>query len=141
MATDHAPGSRARLTKALETLTQESPPPKPSITVAELCRLTGVSRNALYRYHPSILEAIRKHQRAHSASPSKLRAATERYRLTNIHLREDLAKLGALVDHYYTAYRETATLLERRDRELAALRGKLHSRPALLLSASHAAPP
>jgi len=68
------------------------------------------------------------------------RAAAERSRLTNIGLREDLAKLAALVDHYYMAYRETTTLLERRDRELAALCSKFHSRPALLQSASQPAP-
>lgn len=126
---------RLRLTKALETLTQESRRSRPIVKVTELCRLADVSRNALYRYHPAILAAIRKHQSAHTATRSSYRAAAERTRLANIDLREDLAKLAALVDHYYMAYRETATLLERRDRELAELRGKLHSRSALLVSA------
>ncbi len=56
-------------------------------------------------------------------------------RAENIGLRADIAKLAALVDHYYAAYLETASLLERRDRELAELRNKLKSRPALLPSA------
>jgi hypothetical protein len=56
-------------------------------------------------------------------------------RAENIGLRADIGKLSALVDHYYAAYRETASLLERRDRELAELRNKLKSCPALLPSA------
>lgn len=53
-------------------------------------------------------------------------------RAENIGLRADIAKLAALVDHYFAAYRETPSLLERRDRELAELRNKLKLRPALL---------
>jgi hypothetical protein len=56
-------------------------------------------------------------------------------RAENIGLRAYIAKLTALVDHYYAAYRETASLLERRDRELAEARNKLKLRPALLPSA------
>jgi hypothetical protein len=58
-----------------------------------------------------------------------------RRRAENIGLHADIAKLAALVDHYYAVYRDTASLLERRDRELSELRGKLESRPALLPSA------
>jgi hypothetical protein len=58
-----------------------------------------------------------------------------RRRAENIGLRADIAKLAAIVDHYYAAYRETASLLERRDRELAQLRSKLHLKPALLTAA------
>ncbi len=126
---------RLRLMKALETLTQEGQRSRSIVTVTELCRLADVSRNALYRYYPAILASIRKHQSTHAAARSRYRAAAGRTRRANIDLREDLAKLAALVDHYYTAYRETATLVERQDRELAELRGKLHSRPALLVSA------
>jgi hypothetical protein len=55
-------------------------------------------------------------------------------RAENIGLRADIGKLAALVDHYYAAYRETASVLERRDRELAELRGKILARPALFTS-------
>ena|ERR1700676_5348894 len=127
--------ARVRLTKALEILTRAPRRSRPIVTVTELCRLADVSRNALYRYHPAILEAIRQHQRAHTATRSRHRAAAERTRRIIIDLREDLAQLAALVDHYYAAYRDTVTLLERRDRELAELRGKLRSRPAVLVSA------
>jgi AcrR family transcriptional regulator len=126
---------RLRLTKALEAMTQEAGPSRPIGTIAQLCRLADVSRNALYRYHPEILAAVRKHQSTHTAARSRYRKAAERTRRVNIDLREEVAKLAALVDHYYTAYRATAIVLERRDRELAELRGNLHSRPALLVSA------
>jgi hypothetical protein len=36
-------------------------------------------------------------------------------------LREQVVKLAALVDHYYAAWQENRTLLERRERELAEL--------------------
>jgi hypothetical protein len=56
-------------------------------------------------------------------------------RAENIALRADIGKLAALVDHYYAAYRETANVLERRERELAELRNKFQMKPVLLPSA------
>jgi hypothetical protein len=53
-------------------------------------------------------------------------------RRENAQLREQLAKLAALVDHYYGAHRETQGLLERREREIAELRRKLDCTPAPL---------
>jgi len=53
-------------------------------------------------------------------------------RRENAQLRERLAKLAALVDHYYGAYRENHSLLERRERELAELRRRVDSRPVPL---------
>jgi alkylhydroperoxidase family enzyme len=44
-------------------------------------------------------------------------------------LRERQAKLAALVDHYFGAYREATSLLERRDRELAQVRRLLQAKP------------
>lgn len=126
--------AQARLTKALETLTR--PDHGAPATVTELCRLADVSRNSLYRYHSPILKTLREHQR-HGAkfAQAKARKSAVRRRAENIALREDVAKLAPLVDHYYAAYRETSALLERRDRELAELRVTLQSRPALLPSA------
>jgi hypothetical protein len=43
-------------------------------------------------------------------------------RRQNRDLREHVAKLAALVDHYFTAWQEARLQLERRDRELAELR-------------------
>ncbi len=53
-------------------------------------------------------------------------------RRENAQLREQLAKLAALVDHYYGAYREVCSRLERREREFAELRRKLDCAPAPL---------
>ena len=72
---------------------------------------------------------------ARGSAGSRVAWRTVRRRAENIELRADIAKLAALVDHYYAAYRETASLLERRDRDLAELRSKLKLRPALLPSA------
>ena len=129
--------ANARLTKALETLTQSDRDNgvARSATVTELCRLAGISRNTLYRYHAPILKALRKLQcRRPTAAQSKAVESDERRRLETVALREHISKLAALVDHHYAAYRETATLLERRDRELVELRRRLKLRPTLLKS-------
>jgi len=125
--------ARTQLMKALETSVRH---PEATVTVTEICRLAGVSRNSLYRYHVPILNALRDHQRhGPRFAQAKARKSAVQRRAENIGLRADIAKLAALVDHYYAAYRETASLLERRDRELAELRSKLKLRPALLPSA------
>jgi len=70
----------------------------------------------------------------------KARKTSERRRAEIIVLRDQAAKLVALIDHYYAAYRESSALLIRRERELAELRNKLAARPMLPPSAhSHAA--
>jgi hypothetical protein len=125
--------ARAQLTKALETLTRQDHADG-SATVTALCRLADVSRNSLYRYHSPILKALHEHQRrGPQFRQAKARKSAVRRRAENIGLRADIAKLAALVDHYYVAYRETIVLLERRDREIAELRCKFQLRPALLL--------
>lgn len=48
-------------------------------------------------------------------------------------LRDQLNKLVTLVDHYYGAYCETRTLLQRRERELADLRRTFNSKPVVLV--------
>ena len=127
--------AQARLMQALETLTQRNQPPARAATVAELCRLANVSRNSLYRYHPTILQALRKHHpRGPKSVQAKAQKSAEQQRDENVALREDISKLAALVDHYYTAFQESRILLERRDRELAELRRRLSSRPVRLLS-------
>jgi len=50
-------------------------------------------------------------------------------RRENMQLRDQRAKLAALVDHYFSAYREATALLDRRDRELAQARRLLQARP------------
>jgi hypothetical protein len=129
--------AQARLAKALATLIERdgSNPTALNATVTELCRLAGVSRNSLYRFHTDSLTALRKHQcRRPSAAQSKARKSDEQRRIENLALREHISSLAALVDHHYAAYREASTLLEYRDRELAELRRRLKIRPALAKS-------
>lgn len=102
-------------------------------TVAELCRLAGVSRNSLYRYHGDTLKALRKFQcRRLSRQDLSGTRTVELLRTENASLHEKMAKLAGLIDHYYSAYRETVALLERRDRELAAVRRKLDLKPVVI---------
>jgi AcrR family transcriptional regulator len=102
-------------------------------TVTELCRRAGVSRNALYRYHPEVLHDLRKLQcRALRAARSR-EASTDERTQTGL-LNRHIASLVALVDHYYIAYREASALLARRERELAEVRRGLKMKPALLNS-------
>jgi hypothetical protein len=123
-----------RLEQALTILTQRTPagisPQAP--TIAALCRLAHVSRNSVYRYHPGILAALRKHRARRSVfTDTRARSgvpAQEEVR----QLRGQLAKIAALVDHFYAAHREALTLLERRERELAELRRTLALRPTAL---------
>jgi hypothetical protein len=56
----------------------------------------------------------------------------ELLRTENASLHEKMAKLAGLVDHYYSAYREAIALLERRDRELAAVRRRLDLKPVVV---------
>jgi AcrR family transcriptional regulator len=129
----HRGAARTLLMKALETAIRH---PEETVTVAALCRAAGVSRNSLYRYHAPVLKALRDHQRhGPRFAHAKARKSAVQRRAETVGLRADIAKLAALVDHYCAAYRETASVLERRDRELAELRSKLKSRPALLPSA------
>ena len=126
------PGTaRARLARALATLTEQAPQ-RSKVTVAELCRLANVSRNSLYRYHAPILAELRKHQRPESSARARALRSAERHRSENALLRDRVMKLAALVDHYFAAYREAAARLKRRDRELAELRTRLNSQPVML---------
>ena len=134
VASTPRPGTaQARLTSALTLLTNQTEHRLPRATVSELCRLANVSRNSLYRYHAPILAALRQHQSPKSTRTETLHSAEQRRR-EKIELHEHIAKLAALVDHYFTAYRETTALLARRERELAELRGKLASKPTVLHS-------
>ncbi|MGH8290538.1 MAG: hypothetical protein ACREV7_16225 [Steroidobacteraceae bacterium] len=102
-------------------------------TIAALCRLAGVSRNSLYRYHSDILESFRKRQGRWRRDHQQNLGASERPQRTEAALlRKQIVKFTALIDHYYAAYRETSLLLARRDRELAELRRTLHARPTAL---------
>jgi AcrR family transcriptional regulator len=102
-------------------------------TAAEVCRAAGVSRNSLYRYHPSVMQVLRQYQQKHSAIRAAARSKADLPIKSEIAaMREQVVKLAALVDHYYGAYREINALLQRRERELADLRRGLDSKPIVL---------
>lgn len=129
--------AKARLTETLENLAGPNGRNRQShnVTVAELCRVANVSRNSLYRYHSDILKTLRRYQcRRPSAANSKARTAAELRRVENVVLHERISQLAALVDHYHAAYRQSAALLERRERELSELRRKLDLKPTLVRS-------
>lgn len=124
--TEVAPAQRLR--DALAQLTAADGGAAP--TAKALCELAGVSRNALYRYHPDILIELHRlqHRRRRTSGPSAL--ALEQLRADNRSLHHQVAMIAALVDHYFCAWQESQTLLERRERELAELRR--HVKPKLV---------
>jgi AcrR family transcriptional regulator len=126
---DRTPEATTRLTKALALLKRRNSADaaRQGATISELCRLAGVSRNAIYRYHPKILTALRRLQGRAADPPGQW--AHSAHAADHARLQDQLSKLAALVDHYYAAYRETRALLDRRDRQLAELRRKLNSAP------------
>ena len=93
----------------------------PALTATALCDRAGISRNALYRYHPDVVQALHAAQQKHLRRPDDAGRAA-RLRRDNAALREQLTKLAALVDHYFAAWQETRLQLVRRDRELAEVR-------------------
>jgi hypothetical protein len=113
-----------RLQEALAELNrhQDSGGAASGLTAKALCELAGVSRNALYRYHPAVLHELHKLQQRRHREPSPARQDLKRLRNDNEALRRQAAKLAALVDHYFAAWKEASTQLARRERELAELR-------------------
>ncbi len=97
-------------------------------TAKALCDLAGVSRNALYRYHPAVLYELHKLQRRRHREPSPARQDLQRLRNENEDLRSRLAKLAALVDHYFAAWQEASKHTARGGPALAEYRSKLPSK-------------
>lgn len=64
--------------------------------------------------------------------PKRTSARQSDLRQNNAILRAQLAKLAALADHFYCAYRDTRALLDRREHELSELRRRLDTKPIAL---------
>jgi AcrR family transcriptional regulator len=109
-----------RLREAMAALNTDSDSGAP--TVSALCEAANVSRTALYRYHTDVLEQLRALQRRRRRVPSLDRCAMQKLRDENLLLRRQLEQLAALVDHYFAAWQEINSLLQRRESELAELR-------------------
>lgn len=93
-----------------------------ALTATILCQLAGISRNALYRYHPDVLQELHNVQRQYRFDPALAKRAALKLREENDALRQQVTKLAALVDHYYAAWQEGLALMARRERELAEVR-------------------
>jgi hypothetical protein len=123
-----------QLKQALAILMASSSDSPGRVTSSALCELAKVSRNSLYRYHPDVLHELRKHQRASDRGGAAARSHTvDPQHEELVSLRLQIPKLVALVDHYYSAYREAQALLTRREQELAELRHRLDSEPIRLV--------
>ena len=109
-----------RLRDALVRLTADNTPEAP--TASALCALAGVSRNALYRYHPDILKELHKLQRQRHCDPVSACRALQQLRDENKDLCQQVTHLASLVDHYFAAWQEASSMLQRRESELADLR-------------------
>jgi hypothetical protein len=109
-----------RLRDALEGLASSDTAEVPTATA--LCELAGVSRNALYRYHTDVLHELHKLQHRRHHNPTKADQSLQRLRDENDELQSRVSKLAALVDHYFAAWQEASSALQRRERELAELR-------------------
>jgi hypothetical protein len=117
-----------RLSEALLIFTDPSSRSQHRPTISTLCRCAGVSRNTLYRYYPAMADKVRRlrHQRGHAQATRE--SVVKALRSEVVALREQLAKVATLADHYFAAAEEQRALVARRDRELAAL--KVGSRPS-----------
>jgi len=123
-------GSTAeRLRVALAQLSADNES-APSATT--LCELAGVSRTALYRYHPDILELLHAIQNSFRRGQRVDQSAFEKLRQENQVLRRQQAQIVSLADHYFAAWHEAPNLLQRREQDLAALRKILAAKPLVL---------
>jgi hypothetical protein len=118
------PCAAQRLHDALATLLRQQTDGGSSkaLTALSLCQLAGISRNALYRYHPDVLRSLHQAQGRQRAQPEAAKRIARKLRQENRELRDQLTQLAALVDHYFAAWQEARLQLERRDREVTELR-------------------
>jgi hypothetical protein len=118
------PSAAQRLHDALATLlrSQTGDGSSKKLTALALCQLAGISRNALYRYHPDVLRSLHDAQSRHRTQPGAAKRIARQLHQENRELQHQLTQLAALVDHYFAAWQETQRQLERRDREVAELR-------------------
>ncbi len=119
-----------RLRDALQELASSDAAAVPTATA--LCELAGVSRNALYRYHTDVLHELHKLQHRRHHHPAKTDQTLQRLREENDELQSRVSKLAALVDHYFAAWQEASSVLQRHERELAELRRSVKPKLATL---------
>jgi hypothetical protein len=118
-----------RLRAALARLSADAES-APSATA--LCELAGVSRTALYRYHADILGLLHTLQNSFRRGRRVDQSILEKLRQENQTLRRQQAEIASLADHYFSAWQEATLLLQRREKDLAALRRGLAAKPLVL---------
>ncbi len=98
--------SNDRLLDALaEMIRQQACGSSPeALTATTLCQLAGISRNALYRYHADVVQALHKLQHQHRSDPNPARNVVLQLREENDALRVQVTKLAALIDHYSASW-------------------------------------
>jgi hypothetical protein len=111
-----------RLSEALSTITDPSSRSQHRPTISTLCRCAGVSRNTLYRYYPAMADEVRRLRRQRGRAQATRETVVKALRSEVMALRDQLAKLATLADHYFAAAEEQRVLVARRDRELAMLK-------------------
>jgi len=109
-----------RLRWALQELASREGAGVPTATA--LCELARVSRNALYRYHVDVLRELHILQHRRHQRPANAGQTLQRLRCENEALQSQVHKLAALVDHYFAAWQEASSMLQRQERELSNLR-------------------
>lgn len=101
-------------------------------SASALCEQVGISRTTLYRYHDDILGQLRTLRKQRRREPELNRSMLQKLRKENEVLRRQQAKIASLVDHYFAAWQEASSLLQRRDEELASLRKSINVKPLAL---------
>lgn len=89
-------------------------------SAVELCEEAGISRSALYRYHPDIVTKLQE-LRSGRNEPSDLKAKMVLLLSENKELKRKVEQLASLADHYFNAWQESEGLRHRQDRERARL--------------------
>lgn len=92
------------------------------LTASALCEKAEISRNALYRYHPDVVQELHQLQHLCRREPNLAKRRLEQLRNDNDALKLQVSQLAALVDHYFSAWQEVSNLLKRRENELSDLR-------------------
>lgn len=116
--------SSQRLRQALAAIANDVALP----TASTLCEKAGISRNALYRYHPDVVHELHQLQQLRRREPRLAKRRLEQLRNDNDALKLQVSQLAALVDHYFSAWQEVSNLLKRRESELSDLRKKNKSK-------------
>ncbi|AMP06135.1 hypothetical protein [Collimonas pratensis] len=112
------PSSAQRLFQALAAMAGDGV----ELTASALCERAGISRNALYRYNPEIVQLLHKLKKKEVDTTAETKHLIAALRSENDALRLQITQIAALVDHYFAAWQDASELLKRRESDLTHLR-------------------